>query len=393
MKQRFPPTRSRLLLGVGIAIGVLLSVPTGVEAATAIPPRPPGFPIVDGVRILSQSAVSTLEALDRRLGVETNGAEIGVLTIATTAGEDPNAFATRAFNTWKLGSATLNNGVLIMVAKADRKVQLILGDGIDDDSQRAEAQRIVSEYILPQFRNGDFESGVLVGAKETARRILGVVDPLLSSTESDPVLPTSPDSVVEDATPALQPVTDAGDSSGSHTNPGWFVGGAAGVGATGAAGVAGVRMILRKRPRKCRTCGTTAVLLGEVADDASLDAGQRAEERVGSVDYDVWDCPACDGVEVLRYGKLFTKYKQCPSCGAKTKSSNDTTVSSATTSSTGLARIDESCANCSFKNSYTRVIPRISESSSSSSTSSHSSSSHSSGGGGHSSGGGGGGSW
>ncbi len=408
------PLRYRLFLAVMTSVGLGLLIASPTYAKTAIPARPPGYPIVDEMGILSRSAVSTLEALDRRLGAEKSNAEIGVLIISSTDGEDPNTFATRAFNTWKLGSSTLNNGALIMVAKDDRKVQLILGDGVDNNIQRSAAQSIVSEYVLPEFRKGDFEAGVLIGASETASRILGLVEPVavsestvLGSAVSDTAASDSAASdsgevadsfdadanLIDETTPEIQPVADSG---GSGSNTGWFLGGLAGVGGVGAAGVAGVRSLMRRRPRKCKKCRTIAVLLGEVADDASLAPGQRTEERVGSVDYDVWDCPACDGVEVLRYGKLFTRYKQCPSCGAKTKSSSSSTVTSATEYSTGLARIEESCANCSFKNTYTRVIPRVTPSSSSSSSSSSSFSSSSSsrgGGGGHSSGGGGGGSW
>jgi uncharacterized protein len=85
---------------------------------------------------------------------------------------------------------------------------------------------------------------------------------------------------------------------------------------------------------------------------------------------------------------MFTSYASCSGCGAKTLKSETTTVTSATTTSEGLARVDESCAHCSYTNSYTRTIPRVQESSSSSSGSSSSSSS-----GGSSSGGGSSGSW
>lgn len=114
---------------------------------------------------------------------------------------------------------------------------------------------------------------------------------------------------------------------------------------------------------------------------------------VGSVHYDVWACTACDRALVLRYGKLLTHYKPCPQCGAKTKSATSTAVRSATTTSTGLARIDETCANCSFYHSYTKTIPKDSTTTSDSSLSSGSGSGSSGGGGGHSSGGGSSGSW
>jgi uncharacterized protein len=129
------------------------------------------------------------------------------------------------------------------------------------------------------------------------------------------------------------------------------------------------------------------IRLDEAADDAHLTSGETAEESVGSVDYDVWACPSCRHTLKLSYGALFTSYGRCGGCQAKTLKSETTTITSATTTSEGLARVDERCAHCSYTNSYTRTIPRVQESSSSSGSSSSSS------GGGSSSGSGSSGSW
>jgi uncharacterized protein len=111
---------------------------------------------------------------------------------------------------------------------------------------------------------------------------------------------------------------------------------------------------------------------------------------VRSVDYDVWWCERCRDPLVLRYGKIFTFYSGCPSCRAKTLSSSTTTITRATEYSGGSERVDQKCAHCNYRNSFTRSTPRITRSSSSSSSSS---SSRSSFGGGSSSGRGSSGSW
>lgn len=150
----------------------------------------------------------------------------------------------------------------------------------------------------------------------------------------------------------------------------------------------------RRRVRTCEACQQPRILLDEAADDAHLDAAQRAEEQVRSVDYDVWWCERCRDPLVLRYGKLFTSYSGCPSCNAKTLASSTTTLSRATEYSGGSERVDERCAHCNYRNSFTRRTPRLTRSSSSSSRSSFSSSSsRSSFGGGSSSGRGSSGSW
>ena len=128
------------------------------------------------------------------------------------------------------------------------------------------------------------------------------------------------------------------------------------------------------------------VCLAEADDDALLEKGQQAEERVGSVDYDVWTCGACSHHFTLRYPKWVSGFAKCPQCHNRTKSSAEKVIEQASTTSSGRARVVEQCAFCSFRREYTKVLPRI-ESSSSSSSGSSSSSSSSFGGG--SSGGGG----
>jgi uncharacterized protein len=116
-------------------------------------------------------------------------------------------------------------------------------------------------------------------------------------------------------------------------------------------------------------------LLGESQDNALLEEGQQAEERIKSVDYDVWTCGACGHHFTLRYPKWFSSYSKCSQCHNRTKSSAETVLAAATTTSSGSARVVEMCAFCTFRREYTKVLPRIESSGSSSSGSSGGSSS------------------
>jgi uncharacterized protein len=107
------------------------------------------------------------------------------------------------------------------------------------------------------------------------------------------------------------------------------------------------------------------IRLGETEDDALLADGQQAEERVGSVDYDVWKCKACSNHFTLRYPKWITGFAKCPQCHNRTKSSAETMIQAATTSNSGTARVVEQCAFCSFRHEYTKVLPQLQRSSSS----------------------------
>ena len=105
--------------------------------------------------------------------------------------------------------------------------------------------------------------------------------------------------------------------------------------------------------------------LNEAEDDASLEEGQRAEERVGSVDYDVWACPSCAYRLTLRYPKWLSAHSQCPQCLNHTKSATETVVERATVHGAGSAQVVEQCAFCNYHVEYTRVLPRVERSDSS----------------------------
>src|SRR5688572_2680905 len=114
---------------------------------------------------------------------------------------------------------------------------------------------------------------------------------------------------------------------------------------------------------------------GEADDAALLGGGQQAVEPLGRVDYDVWTCGGCGHHFMLRYPKWFTSFAQCAQCHNRTKSSTETVIDAPTTASSGRARVVETCAFCTFRREYTKVLPRVEPSGSSSGSSSSGSSS------------------
>jgi uncharacterized protein len=96
--------------------------------------------------------------------------------------------------------------------------------------------------------------------------------------------------------------------------------------------------------------------LDEAADDSALSPSQQAEERVGSVDYDVWACPSCPERIVIAYSR-WSSYRGCPKCKARTLSSRTRTVTSATQFSTGLEETTLDCAFCGYHDVTLRDTP------------------------------------
>jgi uncharacterized protein len=132
------------------------------------------------------------------------------------------------------------------------------------------------------------------------------------------------------------------------------------------------------RTPRCSKCKQKMTMLDEQADDAYLEPSEKVEERIGSIDYQIWVCAACGERKKRRGSSFFSAYRNCPQCAAKTLSSESTVIEEATYSHGGEVRVDQTCANCSYRNSYSRYTARLEERSYSSSFSSYSSSSGSS---------------
>lgn len=365
----------------------VLGLPAWGETVDSIPRPRPGTWVVDTTGTLTSST---------RAGVDMWGSEVdrkglgqlAVVVVETTGGRDPRSFATELFNRWGIGHAGRDDGALLFVALKDRKAEIVLGDGVDSRADTARSDAVMSGEIVPAFKRGDPNGAVLAGA----RGLSGLLEssPLNTGVSGDPV--ARQDSRDQDAhenpgpSRASPPVFRSESASTTDWSP-WFYGGGAGGLVIGGLGL---RRWLRRRPRICEGCQQPRQLLGEDADDAHLDAGQRLEEDLGSVDYDAWWCESCQDVRVERYGAWLTSYSKCPRCDYKTKSESSTTLRSATYDHGGLVEVTVTCKHCSYRDRFTRSTPRLTRPSSSSSGSRSSGSSF---GGGRSSGGGSSGSW
>jgi uncharacterized protein len=324
---------------------LLLISPAALALSVDVIPDPrPGHQALDLTGTLSSEDVARIDAVSHGNG------ELMVVVLDNLDGQDPRTFTTRLFNRLGLDSGRRNRGVLFLVALGDRAAEIVVGDGFSG-SVTSQTDAIMSDTIIPGFKRGDARGAIMGGAEALSRRVLG------NSGASPSAYSHS------------YPADSYSESSSSHSElpmP-WMLGGAAGL--LGFGGLA-TRAVLRRRPRKCASCSTMMVKLDESADDAHLSAAERKEESLGSVDYDVWLCEGCDHTEKARYGAFFTQYSKCGQCSAKTLKTNSRTISAATEYSSGTAEVTESCQHCSYRNSYTRTIPRKTPASRSSSSSS-----------------------
>ncbi len=376
-------------------------------------PRPTGW-AVDLTGTLPPERLAELNSLGDEVKAKT-GAEMAVVVVGSTDGVSSKEFATRLFNAWGIGQRGKNNGLLVFAALADRRAEIVLGRGLDGERNRGESAVVMRDDILPRFRAGDPAGAVVQGALGCARRIFDVspLSPEATGTETTAVpQPEQAFGLVSDISPPQTsfPRTPPTAEYAVDTTP------RGGGGATFIWIGGGLGFLLLAywffalRAPRCPRCKEKMMQLDEAQESAFLEPSERVEERIGSINYQIWECPACGEHKKKRGSAFFSGYKTCPDCGAKTLSSTSTTLAMATHYSGGSVEIRQACANCSFTNTYTQSTPMLEDrststssaaaassalfSSSSSSSSSSSVDSSSSGfSGGDSSGGGASGSW
>jgi uncharacterized protein len=187
-----------------------------IQAAVEVPSRPPAR-VTDLTETLARAERDRLEAKLAAFERETTH-QVAVLIIPSLEGEPIESLSHRIAASWKLGQAGKDNGVLLLVAKADRKLRIEVGYGLEGVLPDGKAGAIIREVIAPRFRRGDFAGGIEAGveaimsatrdagAPEVTRRsgkpagVLGVALPLLVAAAalalafSYPLLRRLPDS-------------------------------------------------------------------------------------------------------------------------------------------------------------------------------------------------------
>lgn len=118
--------------------------------------------VTDLTGTLTPEQRSTLEA--RLQALETQkGSQIAVLLVPTTQPETIEEYSIRVVDQWKLGRKKVDDGVLLLIAKTDRKLRIEVGYGLEGALPDAIAKRIIAEDITPHLKQGDFYGGIVAG--------------------------------------------------------------------------------------------------------------------------------------------------------------------------------------------------------------------------------------
>lgn len=334
----------------------------------------------DYADILSPEWKKKLRAQLEEFETQTSN-QVVVLTVVSLEGDDLESFAFNAFNEWVLGQKGKNNGVLLLIVSGERKIRIEVGYGLEASLTDALAGRIIRNELAPHFREQEFGPGIEAAVTAIIQATKGEYRPTPDPKTFDEIV--------------------GGDMSYLPLLV-----------------IIGLFVILilpfylvylnekywKRNKKQYDKSGVEMQRLDEVQDDAHLNERQRLEEKLGSVDYDVWVSEDQSEVKVLRYRNSSSYFSKCPECFAYTRFLLKSNTHSNSDGSKTVNRYFR-CKNCDYEGKTKAKVPAPSARRSAGSISfggsggfssgsfSSSSSSSFSGGGGSSGGGGASGGW
>ncbi|HUT37059.1 MAG TPA: TPM domain-containing protein [Planctomycetota bacterium] len=183
-KWRSSSSWAAALLAALAAAGCVADRPTGAPPQTRVQKDYSPFPNPDAGYVTDLAGLLTAneeERIERWLweAESRTGVEIVIVTLGSirdypgTPNQSIEAFARGLFDAYGIGNMPANKGVLLLVARNDRKVRIELGAGYGR-ARDADAARIVNDVIVPSFKRDDYAGGITEGARAILREFAGV---------------------------------------------------------------------------------------------------------------------------------------------------------------------------------------------------------------------------
>ncbi len=325
-----------------LCFAVLLTALIGFATqAQAGYPKAKDLYVNDFAKLLTAKDAITIRIALAKLR-DDNGVHAVVVTIRSIHGYGTGdltieSFATNLFNVWEIGDRERNDGVLILVAVKDRKVRIELGSGYGE-SYNEQMQSVINQQMLPNFRRENYSLGVMEGTDSVVQ--------ILSQRASTIALQSA-------RTPTIKYDGSSSPSDSGAGLPFFVIVG--GVIVT----VFGLIWYARSRKRRCPSCRVALGRLSGGAEDQYLDDGQKLEKSLGSVDYQVWQCPKCGYHDLQSQYRWLSSFAGCHSCGYRTMKVGEMITVHPTEFSTGEKQIDKECYRCGFRRCETDILPML----------------------------------
>lgn len=333
--------------------------------------------------VLSESAVSDLDVALGQLWDTTTAEPVVVVIENLPEDSDIDTFATELFEKWGIGKKDNDNGLLMVVARGDRKAVIRTGYGVEGAIPDIVAGRILRNEMFPLFSEGDFDGGVLAGVEAIGRVLTdpNYAEELRSEQPRDAM--SGEEGIGEDlfkyflALGAILACVSLAmflwtlrSSRRLDVAERWrrldsikmpilfFAFMSLGIGALVYFPLIWKMKRMRNKKRLCPNCQTRMNKLDEEHDNDYLTPAQDTEEQLNSVDYDVWVCPSCREVDVLPFVNRRSAYQVCERCGARASMlAVDRVVVKPTTRTRGRGEKTFRCSNCGAVKVVPYIIP------------------------------------
>jgi len=153
--------------------------------------------VSDYAGVLSYEAKAKLSALSSEIEAKTTS-QLAILTLDTTAPLDIETYAVKLFERWGIGQRGKDNGVLMLVAVKDRQMRIEVGYGLEGAIPDALAKNIIEKSMLPFFKSGDYNAGILQGAAVVSSLIAREYNVEISALENIKITASSKKPAISD---------------------------------------------------------------------------------------------------------------------------------------------------------------------------------------------------
>lgn len=341
--------------------------------------------IADPENLVSPTAKTRANSILWQLR-NTTGAEVVLVVVPNTGDYTEEDFATKLFDDWKVGKSDKDNGVLVLIVPDQKSARIATGYGVEGVIPDISAMKIIQRSIVPYMKQGDINSAVVAVSGDIAKILSdpAAAEELKSNKgESWDQMPESDITTEDIITFLICVIIGLGlvsiclfiyDSNRlkrldrysqsrvwyDHQTTYLLL-------AIFSFGLGLIPYILAKRkyhntrnkPLSCPACKGKMKKLNEEEDNNLLSPSQDFEERLNSVDYDVWVCPDCGTVERYAYPNKNSIYEECPHCHTKAMTLvKDHTIVTPTTRRPGVGEKIYECKYCHNQTRKRYNIPK-----------------------------------
>ncbi len=337
---------------------------------------------------MSVQARATADSLLHQMWIKTS-AEPLVVIVDDLNGKDIDSAATDLFRRWGIGKEDKNNGLLLLVAINDRQMVIRTGYGMEGVMPDVYCARIIRNILRPAFKAQDYDSGIInsvsaisdiVTTPDAAEELMSVHENNAKAKNNATAKHKGSDkftlylwaSVIACIIMIVIVISRMISTRGMERHRRWYklqslsltylLLSFAGLGIPlPAYGLLRWMMHrVRRSVPECPNCKQKMVLVDEVHDNDYLTPAQDKEEQLGSVDYDVWHCKACQNNLILPYENPNAPYSVCSNCGSRAEvAESNSVVQQPTTQSEGVGQKTWHCRNCNNRRKQLYRIAKI----------------------------------